>query len=32
VDLDAMRRNLGPDSVDVGHAGDLVDRYLDGRR
>ncbi|MCW2595906.1 MAG: 3-carboxy-cis,cis-muconate cycloisomerase [Jatrophihabitans sp.] len=32
VDLDAMRRNLGPDSVDVGHAGDLVDRYLDRRR
>ena len=36
VDTDAMARNLATldgtvDITDVGHAGDLVDRYLDGR-
>jgi 3-carboxy-cis,cis-muconate cycloisomerase len=32
VDTDAMRRNLGVDEPELGHAGDLVDRYLDRRR
>jgi 3-carboxy-cis,cis-muconate cycloisomerase len=32
VDTDAMRRNLGVDAPELGHAGDLVDRYLDRRR
>ena len=31
VDPTAMARNLGGAAVDTGHAGDLVDRYLDGR-
>jgi 3-carboxy-cis,cis-muconate cycloisomerase len=37
IDVPAMRRNLDTDdgfeagAVDVGHAGDLVDRYLSGR-
>lgn len=32
VDPAAMTRNLGPGEPDLGHAGDLVDRYLDRRR
>ncbi|HEV7203529.1 MAG TPA: 3-carboxy-cis,cis-muconate cycloisomerase [Jatrophihabitans sp.] len=32
VDPAAMARNLGADEPEVGHAGDLVDRYLDRRR
>ncbi|MDT4926351.1 MAG: 3-carboxy-cis,cis-muconate cycloisomerase [Pseudonocardiales bacterium] len=32
VDADAMRRNLAVDEPALGHAVDLVDRYLDRRR
>ncbi|MGI8677372.1 MAG: lyase family protein [Jatrophihabitans sp.] len=31
VDSAAMYRNLGDDAIELGHAGDLVDRYLAGR-
>lgn len=31
VDAAAMRATLGADDLDTGHAGDLVDRYLDRR-
>ncbi|SHF77269.1 3-carboxy-cis,cis-muconate cycloisomerase [Jatrophihabitans endophyticus] len=31
VDHGAMLRNIGDDVLDLGHAGDLVDRYLKGR-
>jgi hypothetical protein len=35
VDTAAMDRNLAPmisdGPLDIGHAGDLVDRYLNGR-
>jgi 3-carboxy-cis,cis-muconate cycloisomerase len=31
IDRDAMARNLPGDSIDIGHAVDLVDHYLAGR-
>jgi 3-carboxy-cis,cis-muconate cycloisomerase len=32
IDTEAMRRNLDHGAPDLGHAGDLVDRYLDRRQ
>ncbi len=32
VEAAAMLSNLGTTAVDLGHAGDLVDRYVAGRR